>query len=173
MALTTKQRAFVEAYLSNGFNATQAAITAGYSKKTAYSQGSRLLKNVEIQAALETRMKEMVMSADEALLRLSQHATATMDDFIGDDGKTIDIARVRDRGKMHLMKEFTYVKNADGSERVQVKLHDAQAALNDIIKEQHLRHGEPTERTDVDDTKARDARDKLERALARIAERSG
>lgn len=47
-----KQQAFVEAYCHNGFNATQAAITAGYSAKTAYSQGQRLLKNVEIAKAI-------------------------------------------------------------------------------------------------------------------------
>jgi phage terminase small subunit len=33
-------------------NATQAAIRAGYAKRTAYSQGQRLLKNVETQEAL-------------------------------------------------------------------------------------------------------------------------
>lgn len=87
------------------------------------------------------------MSADEALLRLSQQAAATMDDFIGDDGRSIDIERARERGRMHLVKEFTYVKNADGSERVQIKLHDAQSALRDILKEQHLKAGEPTDRT--------------------------
>ncbi|MEK4108132.1 terminase small subunit [Paenibacillus sp. FSL R10-2791] len=43
---------FVTEYLKNGNNATQAAISAGYSEKTAYSQGSRLLKSVEVQQYL-------------------------------------------------------------------------------------------------------------------------
>lgn len=43
---------FVTEYLKNGNNATQAAIAAGYSEKTAYSQGSRLLKSVEVQQYL-------------------------------------------------------------------------------------------------------------------------
>lgn len=43
---------FVTEYLSNGNNATQAAIAAGYSEKTASSQGSRLLKSVEVQQYL-------------------------------------------------------------------------------------------------------------------------
>lgn len=38
-------------------NATAAAISAGYSKKTAYSQGQRLLKNVEIRTAIEKRQR--------------------------------------------------------------------------------------------------------------------
>jgi phage terminase small subunit len=42
---------FVTEYIKSG-NATQAAIAAGYSEKTAYSQGSRLLKNVEVQQYL-------------------------------------------------------------------------------------------------------------------------
>jgi phage terminase small subunit len=45
------QRRFVEAYLLKP-NATQAAIKAGYSAKTAASQGERLLRNVEVQAEL-------------------------------------------------------------------------------------------------------------------------
>lgn len=43
---------FVTEYLRNGNNATQAAIAAGYSEKTASSQGSRLLKSVEVQQYL-------------------------------------------------------------------------------------------------------------------------
>lgn len=43
---------FVTEYLKNGNNATQAAISAGYSEKTAYSQASRLLKSVEVQQYL-------------------------------------------------------------------------------------------------------------------------
>lgn len=43
---------FVTEYLRNGNNATQAAIAAGYSERTASSQGSRLLKSVEVQQYL-------------------------------------------------------------------------------------------------------------------------
>jgi phage terminase small subunit len=64
--LTTKRRLFVEAYLASP-NATQAAITAGYSKKTAYSIGQRLLKNVEISKALEERIETAIITTDEIL----------------------------------------------------------------------------------------------------------
>ena len=50
--LTAKQQAFVEAYAGN---ATAAALAAGYSPKTAYSQGQRLLKIVEVQDAIKAR----------------------------------------------------------------------------------------------------------------------
>ena len=49
--MTAKQDRFVEEYLCD-LNATQAAIRAGYSKKTAYSQGQRLLKKVEMAEAI-------------------------------------------------------------------------------------------------------------------------
>ena len=45
--MNPRQRKFALAYTSSG-NATRAAIDAGYSARTAYSIGQRLLKNVEI-----------------------------------------------------------------------------------------------------------------------------
>lgn len=54
--LTPKQQRFVDEYLVD-LNATQAAIRAGYSAKTARQIGERLLSNVDIQAALSARMK--------------------------------------------------------------------------------------------------------------------
>ena len=50
--LTPKQQRFVDEYLID-LNATQAAIRAGYSEKTARSIGQRLLTNVDIQKAIE------------------------------------------------------------------------------------------------------------------------
>jgi phage terminase small subunit len=52
--MTPKQTRFVEEYLVD-LNATQAAIRAGYSERTAYSQGQRLLKNVEITDAIAAK----------------------------------------------------------------------------------------------------------------------
>lgn len=52
--MTGKQEKFCVEYLID-LNATQAAIRAGYSEKTAHSQGPRLLENVEVQ----NRIKEL------------------------------------------------------------------------------------------------------------------
>ena len=49
--MTEKQKRFCEYYAQNP-NATQAAIAAGFSAKTAYSSGERLLRNVEIQQCI-------------------------------------------------------------------------------------------------------------------------
>lgn len=56
MDLNERQARFVEEYLID-LNATQAAIRAGYSEKTAHSQGPRLLENVEVSAAVEKAIK--------------------------------------------------------------------------------------------------------------------
>jgi phage terminase small subunit len=57
MALTGKQKQFVNEYLID-MNATEAAIRAGYSKKTAYSIGFENLKKPEIDAAIQQATKE-------------------------------------------------------------------------------------------------------------------
>lgn len=52
--MTERQERFCQEYSKCG-NATQSAISAGYSERTGYSQGQRLLKNAEIQQ----RIKEL------------------------------------------------------------------------------------------------------------------
>ena len=54
--LTAKQRAFVRDYLID-LNATQAALRAGYSEKTAYASGAENLKKPQIATAIEAAMK--------------------------------------------------------------------------------------------------------------------
>jgi phage terminase small subunit len=56
--LTTKQAAFVREYLVDK-NATQAAIRAGYSAKTARSQGERLLTNADIRRAVDAGVADL------------------------------------------------------------------------------------------------------------------
>ena len=61
MALTERKRRFVKEYLID-LNATQAAIRAGYSEKTAYSQGQRLLKDVEINGLIQKEQQKRAES---------------------------------------------------------------------------------------------------------------
>ncbi len=55
---TKKQQTFVASYLSNGFNATKAAIEAGYNRKSACSIGSENLRKSEIAAAIADGLDE-------------------------------------------------------------------------------------------------------------------
>lgn len=61
--LTPKQAMFVREYLID-LNATQAAIRAGYSKKTANEQGARLLANVSVAKSVQAAMDERAKSVD-------------------------------------------------------------------------------------------------------------
>ncbi len=82
--LTAKQKAFVNEYLID-LNATQAAIRAGYSVKTANEQGARLLANVSISEfiskAMEERSKRTGITADQVLNELAMIAFANGTDF--------------------------------------------------------------------------------------------
>lgn len=70
MALTGKQQLFIDEYLID-LNATQAAIRAGYSEKTAGSMGDENLKKPEIakaiQEAMNKRAKRTEVNADYVL----------------------------------------------------------------------------------------------------------
>lgn len=55
--LTEKQKRFCEEYLID-FNATQAALRAGYSQKTAYSIGDENLRKPEIQSEIQTLIRK-------------------------------------------------------------------------------------------------------------------
>jgi phage terminase small subunit len=58
-ALSPKQLQFMIEYLGNGFNATRAAIAAGYAKAHADTQGSRLLANAKVAAVLAARTRKI------------------------------------------------------------------------------------------------------------------
>ncbi len=76
--LTPKQARFVEEYLLD-LNATQAAIRAGYSKKTANEQGSQLLAKLSVRQAVAEaqaiRSKRTEITQDEVIQGLKKEAT--------------------------------------------------------------------------------------------------
>lgn len=76
--LTLKQQLFADEYIISG-NATDAAIKAGYSKKTARSQGQRLLTKVDISNYIKNRMEELqdekILTQKQILVMLSEIAS--------------------------------------------------------------------------------------------------
>lgn len=89
MSLNDKQQAFVREYLID-LNATQAAIRAGYSEKTARAQGARLLTDVNIAAAIAQgqadRAERVAFDADRVLLEIGRIATSDLRRAFNDDG---------------------------------------------------------------------------------------
>jgi phage terminase small subunit len=140
VALTHKQAAFVEHYLAC-WNATEAARRAGYSVKTAQEQGSRLLSNVIVSAAIEARAGELKATANEVLVRLASHSRGNMDDFLSPMG-LVDLVKARENGVMPLVKKIkqrtTTVSKTTGEEwethEIELELYDAQAATVQLAK---------------------------------------
>lgn len=75
--LTPKQQAFCDNYIVS-HNATEAAIKAGYSKKTARSQGQRMLTNVDIKKYLQEQAKEAHTSKIATATEILEFLTDTV-----------------------------------------------------------------------------------------------
>ena len=76
-AVTPKEQAFIREYLVD-LNATQAAIRAGYSAKTAGSAANRLLKNVDILTAIQDDLKDRFTRLDITAETLLARAATVM-----------------------------------------------------------------------------------------------
>ena len=104
--MTAKQQRFCDEYLID-LNATQAAIRAGYSEKTAYSMGQRLLKNVEVQNCIQERKAERVerteITQDMVLRELAIIAFSNAADY----------AAVIEREVMHENKDGELIPTLD------------------------------------------------------------
>jgi phage terminase small subunit len=145
-ALTAKQQRFVDEYLID-LNATQAAIRAGYSEKTAYSIGNENLSKPEITKAIEgaqtARAKRTEITADRVLTELGKLGFSNMQDYMraGADGDPyLDFSNLT-REQAAALAEVTVEDFKDGRgedardvRRVKFKLTDKRAALVDIGK---------------------------------------
>ena len=75
--LTEKQKRFAEEYLID-LNATQAAIRAGYSPKTAYSIGEQNLRKLEVRAYIDARLAEIRSEKTADAQEVLEYLTAVM-----------------------------------------------------------------------------------------------
>ncbi len=143
-SITPKQAAFVQEYLVD-LNATQAAIRAGYSAKTAEQAGSRALRIVQvadaITAAKAEREKRTEITQDRVLRELALIGFANMQDYMhpGADGAPrLDFSALT-RAQAAALVEVTVDEYVVGTgdeaapvRRVKFKLADKRAALVDI-----------------------------------------
>lgn len=128
--LNERQKRFVQEYLVD-LNATAAAKRAGYSEKTAYSMGQRLLKKVEIQTAIQKRQEKLQgkleITQERVLEELAAVAFANGTDFvtITKNGK-VQITPTEDVAE-DKRKAVASIK--EGQKGVEIKLHDKVRAL--------------------------------------------
>lgn len=133
--LNDRQERFVDEYLVD-HNATAAAKRAGYSKKTARSQGQRLLTNVDIQAAIQKRKarlrSKLKITWERVLEELAAIAFADGTDFV-----TIDR-----NGRVRLVptddlpedKKKAIASIKEGQYGTEIKLYDKVKALELLVK---------------------------------------
>ncbi len=133
--LTAKQEKFIQEYLID-LNATQAAIRAGYSSKTAAEQSSRLLINVKIQAAIQEAMRERSertqITQDKVLQELAKIGFADLKSVVSwtKDGKIIVKPSAEVDGTIVSEISETEINYGDYIKRTKkVKLHDKIRAL--------------------------------------------
>ncbi len=136
MELTNKQKRFVEEYLID-LNASQAAIRAGYSKKTAGEIGYENLKKPELQAAIQTAIKKRSerteITAVKVLIELALVGFANAEDYFewSNSGITIkDSAKLTPEQRAVVGEVSETVIQHGGSKRI--KLHDKLKALEMI-----------------------------------------
>lgn len=104
--LTSKKRAFAKAWITC-LNRTQAAKEAGYSPKTAYSQGSDLLKEPEVQAYIAQLQDELqimpdIADAEEVLRGYTRDIRFDPGKLFDEDGQPKDIQDLDDDTRLAL-----------------------------------------------------------------------
>ncbi|MFY3310904.1 terminase small subunit [Achromobacter ruhlandii] len=152
MALTDKQRRFVDEYLVD-LNATQAAIRAGYSAKTAGQIGEQNLRKLEIAAAVQEaqaiRAKRTEITQDMVLRELAKIGFSDIRKIVRwgktelrvTDSDTDDEENVTEAYHGLALVSADDIDDdtaaaiseiSEGREGLKVKLHDKRGALVDI-----------------------------------------
>ena len=156
--LTAKQSQFVREYLVD-LNATQAAIRAGYSAKTAEQQGFQLLQKTSVQKAIaegrRQREERTAVSADRVLLEAARLALFDPRKLFNDDGSPKGIHELDDDtaaavAGIEVLEQF----EGSGKERVFVgylkkyRIADKNAALEKLFRHHGLYERDNSQKTD-------------------------
>lgn len=135
--LTEKQQRFVEEYLID-LNATQAAIRAGYSVKTANEQGSQNLAKLSIQSAIAEAMAERSkrtgVNQDRVVQELARIAFVKATDIVDAEGRIKESATDDDLACIEVIKHEKFTGEAGISERFEIRISSKLKALEMLGK---------------------------------------
>lgn len=134
--LTSKQMLFIDCYIANGGNGTQAAEDAGYkgSRETLAAVAYENLNKPHIKAEIDRKLSQF-MSADEVLYRLSEIVNADLGDVLDDDGN-IDLKKAKRQGKTRFLKVIK--RKSGGTNEVAVEQYSRMEALELLGKKHGL-----------------------------------
>jgi len=141
--MNLQQQRFVAAYIKTG-NATQSAIKAGYSKRSAHTTGQRLLKHAEVCAALRGSLQKaadsMDLTAERVLQELARLAFFDVRKLLNPDGTPKAIGDLDDDTAAAIAGlEVASVGNAEMGvgQVLKYKVADKNSAIDKAMK--HLR----------------------------------
>ena len=130
MALNEMQKAFADYYIETA-NDSESAKRAGYSEKTARSQGQRLLTNVDISAYIRERLDEQsekrVADANEVIEFYTAVMRGEVKDQFGLDASLSDRLKAGDA----LMKRYAVTDN--GSKGIIEKLDKVLGDIDEVM----------------------------------------
>lgn len=141
MTLNARQQRFVAEYTID-FNATQAAIRAGYSPKTAYSIGSELLKKPEIADFLRAQAESLGITVERVLRERARIAFYDVRRLFHQDGRVRAMNEL-DGDTAAGIQGFDVATGDDGSVVLKYRLADKNASL--MALEKHLGIGKDTQ----------------------------
>ena len=109
--LNEKQKRFCQEYVANGYNVTQAAISAGYSEKTAAQIGSRLLRHVKVKEEIGRLQKKTEKSCIATAQEVMEYFTKVMNGEIKDQFGLEAPLSERTRAAQELAKRTVDIEN--------------------------------------------------------------
>ena len=139
--LSLRQEKFIFEYLSNGLNATNAAMVAGYSSKSAEVTASRLLRNAMVKQKISEFGNNLAESSGITVLRvideLRKIAFGTIDQIFDDWAVLKPFDELSEDAKSQIQQiRFKVTKRSDSEEveYIQIKCHNKLRALGMLIK---------------------------------------
>lgn len=131
--MTPKQELFVKEYLKD-LNATQAAIRAGYSEKTARVQASDLLTKLDIQEAIQTARQRVATKLDITHEKICEELAligfSDMGDFVEFGPTGVKIKNAQGKNTRCLAEVSETTTKEGGS--IKFKLHSKVEALKEL-----------------------------------------
>ena len=138
MGLTAKQERFCEEYVVD-FNATQAAIRAGYSEKRASEQAYQLLQKTTVQNKVKELQSELrgrtMVRAEDVIKEFIKVGFANMSDFASWNGSEVSLKSSEELEDINIaaVSEVSSTSTTTGT-NVKIKLHNKLSALESLGK---------------------------------------
>jgi len=132
--LTPKQALFCDEYFKD-FNATKAALRAGYSATTAMNGHLMTLPKIihHLQQRGAAAAEEAQVTHKMVLAELKTVAMARVSDFFGADGKLLPMNEVKEETRAALL-NYTLTTDKQGNTTIKIRMNNKLSALDKIAK---------------------------------------